>query len=654
MRIKRLIIKNYRQFKQAEISFPKRHDTDLHFIIGTNGTGKTNILNAINWCLYGDEPHLSKESQTLPLINLKTVDKKGSERESEMAIEVWAEAEDHNLIYFIRKAKFLKTTSLEIERQGETFEVRYVDELGNTKIVQDESADVWVERFVPKNIREFFFFDGERLDHYFKEATGQNIRHAVFQISQLDLLENCIERKLQGILDDLRKEAGKANPKIESARTELERLKVLYEDFKKRFADFEGQIAIAKSNICEYDEKLKGVPDIIKLEEEREHNIEGLKNTKELLVTKQNEKKSYLLDAGKLVLLLPAINNTIKVILEKKNNKDFPPPIDKKVLEDVVQSGTCIICGQKVDEDSKKKINEMLLGIKTSSDSAIKLVQMEIPLNNFLEDTTHFKEQLDNYSQEIAQLEKLLSNLTERNNQIDKIMSGYNEDLVREWYSERSKFEDIRDKCQIDIGGFQVNIQRTEGELSEAQKVLDDELGKEIKVKELNKKLAFCEKSLEIARLTRERIMKETREKIENETRRQFFNLIWKRETFENIKINEDYSIHLFHKLGFECLGSVSAGEREMLALSFTLALHKASGFDSPILIDTPVARISDINRTNFGNVLCEVSTTKQIVLLLTPNEYSEELRTVLGGRASGRYKLILSSDETEAKVEVM
>lgn len=106
--------------------------------------------------------------------------------------------------------------------------------------------------------------------------------------------------------------------------------------------------------------------------------------------------------------------------------------------------------------------------------------------------------------------------------------------------------------------------------------------------------------------------------------------------------------------MGYECLGSVSAGERELLALSFTLALHQASGFDSPILIDTPVARISDVNRENFAKVLSEVSTIKQTVLLFTPAEYSEEISRFLDGRASGRYSLKLSSDEKVAKVEVL
>jgi len=52
MRIDRLVLKNYRQFRNIELPFNKNSYNDLHVIVGRNGTGKTNILNAINWCLY--------------------------------------------------------------------------------------------------------------------------------------------------------------------------------------------------------------------------------------------------------------------------------------------------------------------------------------------------------------------------------------------------------------------------------------------------------------------------------------------------------------------------------------------------------------------------------------------------------------------------
>jgi len=653
MRIEKIFLRNYRQFRQAEITFRRRHDTDLHFIIGTNGTGKTNLLNAINWCLYGDEPHLSKDSQQLPLLNLKTVDRMDVGKENEVAVEVWTETEHGEYITFKRRAVFRKHNDRKITHEGTKFEVTFNDEKGNTKIATDEDAITWVERFVPKGIREFFFFDGERLDNYFKEATGQNIRHAVFQISQIDLLENCVERKLQDTLDDLRKEAGKTSPKIEGARTELEQAKNKLDEIEKRIKECKTQIEVAKNKVAEFGDKLKGVPDIEALEEERCKIETSLKETKELLGAKEEEKKSLLHESGSILMLWPAIKRATQIVEEKKRNQEIPPPVDKRFLEEVLRNKSCRVCGRSLDDSSSKQVQELIKEVETSSEIAQRLVQMEIPLYQFRERAGKYKEQMEDITRNITRYEKTLTEITQRKEQIDSQMAGYDEKLIREWYRERTKFEDLRDQNQRQLGGLLVMKQGAEGAVEKWQKELDTELKKEEKVKGLTKKIAFCERAVDVARSTREAIMKETRERVEVETKRQFFRLVWKKETFGDIRIKADYGIDLIHSMGYECLGSISAGEREMLALSFTLALHQASGFDSPLLIDTPVARISDVNRENFAKVLCEVSTIKQTILLFTPDEYSEEISRYLGGRASGRYSLKLTSDENEAKVEV-
>ena len=98
----------------------------------------------------------------------------------------------------------------------------------------------------------------------------------------------------------------------------------------------------------------------------------------------------------------------------------------------------------------------------------------------------------------------------------------------------------------------------------------------------------------------------------------------------------------------------MGAAERELLALSFTLALHKVSGFDSPILIDTPVARVSDQHRENLGKIFLKVSQIKQVILLFTPSEYSKDISSLLDANASNRFNIRLSPDEKEAKVEVL
>lgn len=50
MILKNLRLKNYRRFRELELEFPE----NLIGIIGNNGSGKTTIVEAIGWCLYGN------------------------------------------------------------------------------------------------------------------------------------------------------------------------------------------------------------------------------------------------------------------------------------------------------------------------------------------------------------------------------------------------------------------------------------------------------------------------------------------------------------------------------------------------------------------------------------------------------------------------
>ena len=76
MRIESLIIDNYRQYQHAEYNFVKTNNAnDMHIVLGSNGVGKTNMLNSITWCLYGKELHLGDKNTAAPMLNNKYVDK---------------------------------------------------------------------------------------------------------------------------------------------------------------------------------------------------------------------------------------------------------------------------------------------------------------------------------------------------------------------------------------------------------------------------------------------------------------------------------------------------------------------------------------------------------------------------------------------------
>ena len=80
MKIHKIELENYRQYRgehTIELSTDDAHN--LSIILGANGAGKTNLLNAINWCLYGDEPSLGKTKPELQqcIANEKELTDKG-------------------------------------------------------------------------------------------------------------------------------------------------------------------------------------------------------------------------------------------------------------------------------------------------------------------------------------------------------------------------------------------------------------------------------------------------------------------------------------------------------------------------------------------------------------------------------------------------
>lgn len=654
MRIKKLRLKNYRQFRDVEFIFNKNSDKDLHIIEGTNGTGKTNILNAINWCLYGEEPHLSKESGQLPILNLNSINENYGKYQ-DVEVEIWITTAEEK--YKFRRRISYKIKNKEPIRQsieGEPeFEVMFTDEMGNTKIYTDEEADPYVKRFIPSEIREFFFFDGERLDNYFREATGQNIRHATFEIARIHLLKE-VESRLIKVTQDLRKEAGKKSPKIKETNIKLEQEETKFKETNEKIEECKRQIRISESKIREYEENLRELPDTEKLEEERKKLKRMQDDERNKLKVEKENKKDLLFEYGKIIMLWPAIKNSLQTINKKREKREIPPTINKRLLENIIENDTCSICGRTLDENSKNKVKELQDQIKISSNISKQLTSMENPLRLYNEKIKNFKKKLKEKTKTIEGYEKILDDIKKRKDQIDQEISGYDIEKIKRWHQERKNYENISASDRERLGVLKERNKRKEKEIKKLRDNLNEELKKEKKAKEFREQIDFCNEALKVIRTTKEDLMSEVRKNIEENTKNMFFNLIWKKETFKDINIGPNYNISLIHSMDYECLGTVGAAERQLLALSFTLALHKVSGFDSPILIDTPVGRISDAQRENFASIFSKVSTNKQTILLFTPAEHSKEIRKILDEEASNRFTFTLTENEKETQVGVL
>jgi DNA sulfur modification protein DndD len=270
------------------------------------------------------------------------------------------------------------------------------------------------------------------------------------------------------------------------------------------------------------------------------------------------------------------------------------------------------------------------------------------------EKAAQFRNKLRRITEETALYEKDLTAIEQKLHEIDSNLQNYDASQIKEWHIERQKFEQIRDAAVKKVGQLEVRMKTVSYVARELKRKLEEELKKEQQIKELTKQIDFCEKAYAVTKQTKEQIMSETRERIRTETRDLFLQLVWKKETFKDVTIDEEYNLNLIHSIGYECLGTVGAAERQLLALSFTLALHRVSGFGASILVDTPVGRVSDRHRESFAKILADVATNKQVILLFTPDEYSANISNLLDSKCNDKYLLRMTADEKETKVEVL
>jgi DNA sulfur modification protein DndD len=244
-----------------------------------------------------------------------------------------------------------------------------------------------------------------------------------------------------------------------------------------------------------------------------------------------------------------------------------------------------------------------------------------------------------------GQLQIVNNKLQEIDNRIDRF-SDKNKDEIKHKYQERAEHEERIKANDYKLRLKQDQLKNEKINLAQLESDFKKAATKNAECIRIQQLIEYAESGRDVIRSIEEEMIREVRVKMQERTTDYFTRLMWKKNTYSHIVLNEEYQLDLFHKDGYSCVGTCSAAERCLLALSFTLALHEVSGFNSLLVIDTPVARVSDENRKNFAKVLCDVSLNKQIIMTFTPDEYSTEIRNVFDPIASTRAVLSMIKEK--------
>lgn len=653
--ISKLSFTNYRQYGTGSLQFNTSNKGMLSVFIAKNGTGKTTILNAITWCLYGKELHLSDEKKALPVVTSAVI-KEASIGEL-IPVEVALTISDgENIVEFLRKETFKVTKDatgnnrvISGHNQLEVTTTK-IGSFANTTIKTGPDADIIVKQYFDEAIFKFYFFDGEKLRDFFTATQANSIQQSIFNISQITLLENSCSRlyKMNG---ERAKKLAKDSPDIAELNEELEEQENLRStaiatmDTSRLLAD-----RLSKERE-ELDDILRGYEPVKKLQEERDTLTSTLQKVRDEAVELHVVRTAFIRKYEVLLTLYPRIKHTLKIIKEKESAGDLPPAIDKDLIKKLLAhpEQRCPICDSSIDEIALEHIQKLLTQFSVSSQTSNYLKEIKGSLEVAVDDVADFKSKLDEIKQKeidiAARKEAAEKRLTEIAAALSNFESITGQVNVSEVEAKRSNLIYKINIANQAIGAAKVTIQGCDDELQKIEDKRRTALKKMGEHDDIRKQIAVIEMLHSHFKRIKTAIMDDMKREIEETTWGFFDRMIWKKNTFGRIMISDTYDISVYNREGAEMTGSLSATEQMALAYAFTLAIHKASGKNCPLVIDSPLGRVSDTNRENMASALKEVSKTKQIIMLFTPDEYSDEVRNLYEGTAVVK-ELMLSEDE--------
>lgn len=645
----------FRFYGECVIECVPQEDKNVTIIRGENGTGKTTMLNAFYYCLYGDVTpplYLSKMLNELAESELK------EEQTAVSKVEINFTHKNFEYIA-IRKRTFIKRGNDVTQAGDEDFSILYKNaKNGNTSKHDDPNG--FFESIIPNKLRGFFFFDGERIDRLAKIDGREEIREAILNILGLTKLEN-LKEHFEKVVSDLTKEQKRflsdADKDLSDEFAALENQKAKAETALKKVKD---DIRIATENIDRISEFLSNCNSatISALENERK-STEGhitlltddiKKKNKDLMVLATRDFKHSLIGF--------CFDDVFNYLENKRQKGELPSDIKEQFIDDLLAKHRCI-CDRELIEGEpaydavlRKKENAG----RTELDSAYIKISAYIKQQQDIVDDFFLR--YDSIRGEIESLEKRREILQKRIKEIKKIFDESKIEQVRQHEEERSQLEADRVKYYKTEEGLERDIKEITKQMENKSRELQ---GLKVKGEQGEAIKRWREAVMQLGQLNQEirsYFMDSTRANL-NERIREVFDTM-KEKTYRYARLTDDFVLEITNDLTNEDDRRVlSTGEGQVASLAFIASLVSYArekshskllsdfgGGDFPIVMDSPFGNLSAGHKQNVAREIGNLAS--QVLVIVSDEQWSSTVESNIISRVNVIYKMTDGNVESQ------
>ncbi|MBY5980540.1 DNA sulfur modification protein DndD [Ferrimonas balearica] len=618
MIIKSLVLNNFRVFRGVhEIDLEPRKANSFQtkaapivLFGGLNGAGKTSILTAVRVALYGRTAFGRGLSSADYQGQLDALIHKGVDlSEGKTSIELLFTHSQNgmeNEYRVIRSWKRGHKDKLLLVQDGK--------ELSNMSHDQCQS---FLNELVPTGISELFFFDGEKIAELAEDESGEVLQTAVRRLLGIDV----VERLRNDLAIYLKRHDVSAMP--DSIKSQVEKLEKEHQEAAQKADLATSKVTRSREKVDRIDAEIHKVEQELSArggawaksreqEQQRQMELEGERKELEKALRSEMDGSLPLALAPKAMAKLLEQLETEKALKQKltfqKELDSFLTQLKAKTVDSTIVNAARALAAEQAEELDTSKIQLDL------SDREYNQLQAQVTAiaKGSFERFDAARKRLVEVGEQIAELSINISRAPEEE-QIQGQLAQ-----LKELNAKRAKVL-LEHQAQTEAAKKQyrvaIDLARKVQRLHEKHKVASNAESSVVNARKTQAMLSQFTESLTEIRV----------KQLELAFIKSYQKLARKEDLQLSARINTDtFDVELIdeHKRVIN-RKALSAGEKQIYAISILEALAKTSGKNLPIIIDTPLGRLDSKHRDKLiEHYFPEAS--HQVIILSTDTEIDE------------------------------
>lgn len=544
MRIEQIEIINFRYYKNVSLKFKKKKN-DIHIIIGNNGTGKTTLLNAITWCIYGEELFNYREYDHKPLLNTGVIEQSADGTKIAVEVTITIGLDDQEKITLCRMQKY-ELCKKKILPSSNEFKITHYTPKKSYPINDIDEQAKYMNRLFPESIKDYFLFDMESLDNYLNTKSGK-INNGIQVLAKVQILDKILERipKVQNKLSSNIKNKNKSTEQLEKEKSSFEDK---FENKKNELKIIKEQIDKSDDKIQQLESKLRNIPNVEEILTEIDKFDKELVRYNNLHVEINNDYTDSLYNLFINNLIFNNFEDIYIFIDDLEKKGELPPTIDPDLLNQVILKKQCSICGTKLNEESLESLRKIIQCNKIGQQNSYELLNIR----------TYIKKKKNSVNVEKINVEKKLKqkdsndkSISDTNQKIEEKknkIKGLDANSIKADYHLLEQLKEIRDDNVKKSGAVSQSIDNFKTDIQKLHDELKKIYGHDIKAKQINDKIDRLDVISNEVQNIREKILFDVIHDVSLKSNEYFKGFMWKTNEFDRIEFDENASIKLYDK----------------------------------------------------------------------------------------------------------